>query len=222
MTPKNNKLVEIAEYFKKEKVLTLEMISNQIHNSHRNIKRYLNQLNSLTSYTHRGKYITLPHMLKFDKNGLCFFSSVGFSKYGSSLTSILALINKSKNGITKNELENILRIKIPRQIQILLEQNKLYRVKLNNTYLYMPEEIMNNRSEKIKIIAFRQTEQYHNQHLSLTDVIAVLKAVLMEVKIDMNRLKEIIIKYNLSLPVSKLEKISLNYDLSKKKTPLNY
>ncbi|MCP4760453.1 MAG: hypothetical protein GY870_01645 [archaeon] len=222
MAPKTNKLEEISECFKNDKVLTLEIIANQNNKSCRTMQRYLNQLNSLTSYTHRGKYVTLPHIPNFDKNGLWFHSSIGFSMHGSSLDTILVLINKSKNGITKNELENILRIKIPRQMQILLEQNKLYRVKLNNTYLYMPKEIMNNRSEKIKIIAHRQTEQYHNQHLGLTDVIAVLKVVLMEAKIDMGRLKQLIIKYNLRLPVSKLEKIIINYHLSEKKTPLNY
>lgn len=222
MTPKENKLLEIIKYFNYKKVLSLENIANQMGNSHRTVQRYLKQLNSLTSYTHRGRFVTLPTIAQFDNNGLWHFNSIGFSEFGSSMNSILELINRSENGITKEELENILKIKIPRQMQILLEQKMLYRLKLYNKYLYLPKETMDNRIEKLKIVANRQTEGYHKEKLGITDIIAVLKIVLKEKKIDMNNLKQLIKKYDLSLPVLKLEKLILKHNLTEKKTPLSF
>lgn len=222
MTPKENKLLEIIKYFNYKKVLSLENIANQMGNSHRTVQRYLKQLNSLTSYTHRGRFVTLPTIAQFDNNGLWHFNSIGFSEFGSSMNSILELINRSENGITKEELENILKIKIPRQMQILLEQKMLYRLKLYNKYLYLPKETMDNRIEKLKIVANRQTEGYHKEKLGITDIIAVLKIVLVEKKIDMNNLKQLIKKYDLSLPVLKLEKLILKHNLTEKKTPLSF
>lgn len=219
MPPQKNKSLEIVKYLDSKKISSLENIANQIGNSHRTVQRYLKHLHSLTSYTHRGRFVTLPAITQFDDNGFWFFNSVGFSKFGSSMNSILELIKRSENGITKEELENILKIKIPRQMQILLEKKMLYRLKLYNKYLYLPKEIMDNRIEKLKIVAGRQTEEYHKETLGITDLIGVLKIVLMETMLDMDNLKQLIKKYNMSLPVLKLEKLISKYNLTEKKTP---
>lgn len=215
--PDENKIQKIIESINCKKVLSFENIAEEIGNSFRTAQRYLKRLNGLTSYTHRGKFVTLPTIAQFDNNGLWHFNSIGFSKFGSSLDSILELITRSENGVTKEELENILKIKIPRQMQILLEQKKLYRLKLGNKYLYLAKNVMENRVEKIKIVANRQTEEYHKKKLEITDVIAVLNVVLVENKIDMNNLKQLIQKHELSLPVLKLEKLIVKYNLTKKK-----
>lgn len=214
----SEKLQNITKLFTIEKVVSFDTITIQFGCSQRTVQRYLKMINSLTSYTHRGKYCTLSTIPQFDKNGLWYFSSIGFSKYGTSFDTILELIEQSENGVTKDELENILRIKIPRQIQILLDQKKLYRLKLGNKYLYLPKSSMDNRTLKMKILAHRQAEEYHNKTLNITHVIAVLKVVLVEKKIDLNNLKKLIGKYNLRLPIEKLEKIIIHYDLTEKKT----
>jgi hypothetical protein len=215
---KDEKFRNIIKLFNTKKVISFDIITQQITCSQRTAQRYLKELNSLTSYTHRGKYFTLSTIAQFDMNGFWYFSSIGFSKYGTSIDSILALIQQSENGITKEELENILRIKIPRQIQILLEQKRLYRLKLGNKYLYMSKESIDNRSKKMKILSHRQSEEFHKKTLNITHVIAVLKVVLVEKKIDMSNLKKLIEKYNLDLPIEKMEKLIIHYDLTEKKT----
>ena len=53
----------------------------------------------------------------------------------------------------------------------------------------------------------------------ISDLIAVLKVVLQERKIEMRLLKRWIKKYSLKIPVAKLERIILKYQLDGKKTP---
>ena len=76
------------------------------------VRRDLRALNYVTSYTHRGQFITLPKIPCFDNNGIWFFHEIGFSQYGNSFESILKLIDKSKQGVSREELEDILKIGI--------------------------------------------------------------------------------------------------------------
>ena len=61
----------------------------------------------MPSYAHRGQFITLPKIPYFDHNGIWFFDEIGFSQYGNSFESILKLIDKSKQGVSREELEDI-------------------------------------------------------------------------------------------------------------------
>ena len=58
------------------------------------IFRKLKELSYLRSYSHRGKYYTVPRLARFDKQGLWSCRGVHFSKQGSLLDTI--------KGSTKN------------------------------------------------------------------------------------------------------------------------
>ena len=139
------------------------------------VRRDLRALNYVTSYTHRGQFITLPKIPCFDNNGIWFFHEIGFSQYGNSLESILKLIDKSKQGVSREELEDILKIGISKQIQILIGQEKLHRVKLGSKYLYLPEEVMKNKKKKYRLLGSRQTEDYFEKNVRIKDLIALLR-----------------------------------------------
>ena len=68
----------IGEIFREKKVHSLAGISEQLGIGDRMVQRYLKDLHGLTSYTHRGQYVTLPDMARFDEHGLWFYRQVGF------------------------------------------------------------------------------------------------------------------------------------------------
>ena len=220
MTSKDEQIQKVVTLIKYKKVVSLHTIAEETGNSGRTIQRYLKQLSGLTSYTHRGQFVTLRKIANFDKYGIWYKKEIGFSKYGSSLNSIVELVNSSKEGITKDELEAILKIQISKQIQILMLKSKLQRLKLGNKYLYLPEEVMGDKSKKLRIIGSRQPEERYEKELKITEVISVLKIVLEEKEIDMKNLKKLVKKYNLKLSFYKLENILLRYQLTEKKTQL--
>ena len=60
-------------------------------------------------------------------------------------------------------------------------------------------------------------EEYYDRKIKIVDLIALLKAVLTEHKIDMNNLKKLSKKYSLDVPIKKVEQLILKYDLLSKK-----
>lgn len=219
MTNKEERLKTIEQFIGQKKVLSFEKLVQSVNVSDITVRRDLRALNYMTSYTHRGQFITLPKIPCFDNNGIWFFHEIGFSQYGNSLESILKLIDKSKQGVSREELEDIFKIGISKQIQILIGQEKLNRVKLGSKYIYLPEEVMKNKKKKYRLIGSRQTEDYFEKDVRKKDLIMLLKAVLEHNRIKMTSLKQLVKKYSLKLPLKKVEKLLLENQLIEKKKP---
>jgi len=218
-TNKDERLQTIKELIRKKKVLSFEKIEQSVNVSGITVRRDLRALNYITSYTHRGRFITLPKIPRFDNNGIWFFHEIGFSQYGNSFESIIKLIDQSKQGLSREEVEDILKIGISKQIQILIRQEKLNRVKLGGKYIYLPDDMMQNEKKKYRLIGKRQSEDYFEKDVRKKDLIVLLKAVLEHNGIKMTNLKQIVKKYNLKLPIKKIEKLLTENQLTEKKKP---
>ncbi|MCP4671560.1 MAG: hypothetical protein GY857_09660 [Desulfobacula sp.] len=217
MENRNERLELLNKFIQTKKAVTIAELSPHVPHCIKTIRRDIKELNGISSYTHRGKYITLQNIPAFDRNGIWFYRNIGFTKYRNSLDLILNLINNSDKSYTKAELEDIMKIQISKQIQILLKQNKLHRVKLGAKYCYLSEELARNKKRRRQLLDI-DVEEYYDKKIRLSDLISVIKAILAEYKIDMADLGKLIKKYSLDVPVKNVEQILLTYDLSSKKS----
>lgn len=215
------RLDDISKMLYQKKVVSFAEIFSSMICSSVTLRRDLKTLEAMSSYTHRGSYVTLPDIAKFTRYGIWFYRGVGFSMYGSSLNTIVGLIEQSKTGFTREQLEEILRIGISKQIQILVERERVHRVKLGNKYLYIPEAAMQDNRRRVKLVGDRHLEERFEKAVRKTDLIALLKAVLVEKQVgtDEKSIKRIAKKYSLQIPLKKIEQLLLKYDLPEKKTP---
>ena len=221
MRKKDKQLKKIKDLVLRKKVLSLQSIIDQSGTRERTTQRYLKELNTLTSYTHRGRFVTLLDIPRFDENGIWFYRKIGFSKFGNSLDTIIGLINQSEHGFSREELETVLKIGISKQIQILVQREEIHRVKLGNRYLYIPESVMQSREKRLQIVGYHQVEEHFDKDVQKSDLIALLKVVLMEkrIGIDIESIKRMAQKYSLQIPIKKIQQLLLNYDLLEKKSP---
>ncbi|MGA9258483.1 MAG: hypothetical protein WBV98_17905, partial [Candidatus Sulfotelmatobacter sp.] len=60
--------------------------------------RKLKPLDYLASYTHRGRFYTLPEIAHFDDHGLWSHQGVGFSRHGTLLATVEIFVNQSPQG----------------------------------------------------------------------------------------------------------------------------
>jgi hypothetical protein len=213
---KKDRLKFIRDFIKEAKAITIDQLFAHVPYCEKTLRRDISELNAITSYTHRGKFITLQTIPEFDINGIWFFNDIGFTKYRNSLDLIVHIIAKSKKGITKEELEKILKINISKQIQILLTQKRLHRVKLGARYCYLPEGLAKDKKRQIQLL---DIEDYYDKKVEISDLIAVLKVVLSEYQISLDNLKKLAKKYRLDVPIRKIEQLVLKYDLTSKKKP---
>jgi len=222
MTPKDPRLRFLRTFIQSKKIVLIDQLleQKQLNCCERTVRKEIKKIEGITSYTHRGKYLTLSEMAKFDRNGICFYQGVGFSKHGNSLKTIVALISQNQDGLSREKLEEILKIKISKQIQILLQQDRLHRVKIGNKYQYLPEALAKNKKKRLRALNINSIEEYYDARVSSSNLIALLKAVLVEkkIKIDVKSLERFAQKYCLKIPLKKIEQLLLKYNLTEKKS----
>ncbi|MCP4364438.1 MAG: helix-turn-helix domain-containing protein [Planctomycetes bacterium] len=216
-----NRAEIVRDLLMEKKVVSLQRIAEHLKISERTAQRHLKVLQALSSFSHKRQFVTLPDIPQFDEHGVWFYRNVGFSRFGNSLEAVVALVEQSKEGFSREELEAILKIGIAQQIQTLIQRDRLHRVKLGNRYLYLPEAVQKNKRKRLELIGDRQTEEYFEKDVPKTDLVALLKAVLVEKKVgvDIETIKRIAKKYSLRLSLQKIQRLLVKYDLPVKKRP---
>jgi len=220
MASTNERQILVENIIRSKKIQTFEQILKQASCSAATLRRDIRLIKGITSYTHQGRFVTLKDIPKFDNNGIWFYRKVGFTKYKNSLELIVHLINNSKEGLNREQIQETLRIQIFQQIQTLLKRNELYRCKIGNKYIYLPEELAMNKKTRLQLLSANNVEEYYDAMVSSSDLVALLKAVLIEkkIKIDVKNLKRFAQKYSLKIPLKKVEQLLLKYNLTEKKS----
>ncbi len=117
--------------------------------------RKLKQIHSLSSYTHRGGFYTLPGIARFDAQGLWSFQDVWFSRHGTLLATAEAFVRQSPCGYFADELATALHAEVQDPLRILVRRHLLHRSELGGLYLYTCPESAIRRQQ---ILARRATE----------------------------------------------------------------
>lgn len=147
---------ELRRLIVKNKMVTMvEMKAAMGTSVDATIFRKLRQLGYLRSYSHRGKYYSLPEVVGFNEHGLWSCRGVHFSKQGSLLNTIESLVDHSVAGYFEYELESLLHVVIRVAVLKLLREHRIYRQKVFGRYLYCSSRI----SKRKRQCSERQKQQ---------------------------------------------------------------
>lgn len=135
---KKTTLDTLRDLFEKQQVLDIHHLYKAINTTSRaTVFRYLQDLKHLTSYTHSGKYYTLPEIAQFDNDGFWYYGEIGFSARGTLINTLAHVITMSEAGKTNSELEKYFRTRVQESLRTLLSTNIIERKKIANRQLYI-------------------------------------------------------------------------------------
>jgi PAS domain S-box-containing protein len=109
--------------------------------------RKLKQLHYLASYTHRGRFYTLPEIARFDDRGLWSHEGVWFSRHGTLLATLETFVNQSADGYYAHELADALHAGVQQPLRYLAEQQRLLRMEVDGQFLYTAIESVPRRQQ---------------------------------------------------------------------------
>lgn len=128
----------IEKFLKRRKIATLDQLITAMDNPARStIFRKLEQLEYLSSYSHRGKYYTLRSIASFNNLGLWDYRSVHFSRFGNLLDTAQAFVHDSEAGYTATELKDVLHVKTKHALTQLYRSGRVQRDRFDSVYLYL-------------------------------------------------------------------------------------
>ncbi len=134
-------LRDIRQFFGEHKIATLDQLRALLGNPARcTVFRKLEELQYLSSYSHRGKYYTLKSIARFSPQGLWIYNSVRFSAFGNLLQTAEAFVENSEAGYSASELMEILHVKTKHALTQLHREGRLQREKIESVFIYMSAE----------------------------------------------------------------------------------
>lgn len=141
MLPKKQSLKALRKFFKTKPVAEIvELLALLNTTSRMSVFRRLKELGYLSSYTHAGRYYTLSAIPCFNSLGLWCHKGIGFSKYGSLKATVIHLIHQSDAGMTHQELETHLHVRVHNALLELVQSKQIKREPSAGMYLYVSAE----------------------------------------------------------------------------------
>jgi len=148
-------------FLRGHKIATMSELRSALGNPcTRTVFRKLDSLQYQSSYSHRGRYYTLPSIAEFDALGLWTCRSVWFSRFGNLLDTAQCVVERSATGYTAAELTDILHVECKHTLSALVQRTRLVRERIETRYVYFAPK----RAEHVQQ---RRARQSHRASMSL-------------------------------------------------------
>lgn len=180
--------------------------------------RLLRQIGYLTSYNHNAKYYTLATIPRFDDHGLWAYRDICFSKWGKLPETIVSVIERSPEGMTAQELADLLRIRNAKPLLTgLTVKQRLGRESLGRSFVYLAAE-EGRRVQQLR----RRIEQAAVRHLpEPQQVMALLVEMIRHPRQTPQQWARRLARSDIRLGTQDINAVIKHYHLSVKKGLLN-
>jgi hypothetical protein len=210
---------QIMDLLKKHTVMTLGEISKEAKCSRNTIFLKLRDHEYVTSYNANKQYFTLREICQFDENGLWNCREARFSKWGGVKKTVIALVEKSHEGMTTGMINSLMHVRTNKQLGELVKEGRIIR-KLegrNQYYFGAKPEIQSQQMKRWH----QARERKEAQKIALPNetIIQVLVTMINERETDPKRLKELLHLQGIKIDLRELQLIFTRYGIKKRPIP---
>jgi hypothetical protein len=171
MRPEQYHADDLARLLRQRKIATMVELKQALGTqADATVFRKLAELAYRTSYSHRGRFYTLDEIAAFDELGLWSFRSVWFSRFGTLLATVEALVAAAEAGYDASELEAVVHVDCKQALLGLARAGRVARQALGGRYLYLASDAPTRRGQ----LAARQVYDAEPSRLGLGGGVRVL------------------------------------------------
>lgn len=148
MRPVQYDTEDLKSLLRQQKIATMAELKAALGTSaDATVFRKLAELDYRTSYSHRGRYYTLDELASFDELGLWAFRAVYFSRFGTLISTVEALVNSSEAGYGATELDDVLHVDPKAALLGLVRAGRLARTEMAGRYIYLAADAPTRRAQ---------------------------------------------------------------------------
>src|SRR5260370_29139786 len=141
----------LCSFLRRKQIATLEELKQALGTaSTMTVFRKLKTLGYRTSYSHRGKYYTLPEIPQFDEPGLWSCRGVWFSRDGNLLATAQRFVEESNAGLAASELQAVLNVEVKEPFLQLYQRKRVDRREIGGLYVYFSREPGGQREQRLR------------------------------------------------------------------------
>jgi hypothetical protein len=171
MRPERYHVEDLISLLHQRKIATIAELKQALGTTaDATVFRKLAEIHYHTSYSHGGRFYTLDEIARFDELGLWSFRQVYFSRVGTLVATVEALVATAEAGYDVAELEAILHVDPKQALLSLVRAGRLARDKVAGRYVYLSTTAATRRGQ----LAARQVYDAEPQALSLGAGVRIL------------------------------------------------
>ena len=150
MRPENYSADSVVRLLRRQVIATIDELKEALGTqADITVSRKLRTLDYLSSYSHSGRYYTLKELAQFDERGLWDYCGVHFSRLGTLLETVEALVHRAERGWFASELAAELQVEVKEPLLKLVRQERLTREEISGMYLYCSADRKRGREQII-------------------------------------------------------------------------
>lgn len=141
MRPTTFDSITLHRYLQRRTIATLPELKQALGTEvDQTVFRKLKEFDSLTSYSHRGRYYSLRELARFDSRGLWSHQAVWFSLRGTLLSTLEALVGEAPDGCYAEELAALVQVGVQDALRTLVRQRRITRQEVGGRFLYLSSQ----------------------------------------------------------------------------------
>ena len=148
MRPEHYNAEALVSLLRQRKIATIDDLKEALGAAgDATVFRKLSGLGYKTSYSHRGRYYTLDELARFDELGLWSFRQVFFSRFGTLVSTLEALVRAAEAGYDASELEAVVNVEVKAALLKLVRAGRLAREQVTGRYVYLSPDPSERRAQ---------------------------------------------------------------------------
>lgn len=207
---------DVQQTFRGPRVLSLPQLCRRLHASRSTVLRRLAEIDYYSSYNHAGKFFTIGSAARFDDRGLWVHHSARFSQHGNLKQTVLHFVQQSSQGMTHEELNELLGVRTHNTLLTLVQEEKLHRERLGPTFVYFTVTVSRRRRqlrERARLASPVRPRPTSPQ------IIAVLLELIHDPRSDRRQIMQRCQRKGVSISRPVVDVIFERYELDKKRAP---
>jgi hypothetical protein len=213
---------KLIAWMKTRKVATMKAIRHQFQISHMTVFRILREYGYHTSCNRNAAFYALRDVPQFDPAGLWAYRGIRFSRHGSLSDTIVALVESAVAGQTVRELEERLQTRIANLLCRLVRDGRLTQRHLQGRQVvYLagdPKRADQQFPERQELLKQQPVpEQGLPEGCSTTEVIEILRALILSPKASPEQLARQLTARGLRITPGQISQVTAHYALKKKR-----
>jgi len=210
---------QILDLLKKHTTMTLEEITKQAKCSRNTIFLKLRNHECVTSYNANKQYFTLRELCQFDENGLWNYKDARFSKWGGVKKTVIALVDKSHEGLTTGMINSIMHVRTNKQLGELVKEGRIVRKREGRNQYYFSAEPQIQSQQMKRWHHARERKEAKKVILPTETIIQVFVTMINEKETDPKRIKELLHRKGIKISLRELQLIFMRYGIKKRPLP---
>ena len=128
---------DLVPCFRSARVLTVDELRRRLAVSRATALRRLSEHGYFSSYNHRGRYLTIEEVARFDSRGLWCFTDACFSRRGTLQNTVGHFVTTSDAGTTHEELSGLLGVRVHNPLLDLVHEGAISRERTGSVFVYV-------------------------------------------------------------------------------------